>query len=259
MIILNEKEYVSDMLQKKDFEASKIYLFLSLYARYLYQEEGLRKTGIVKKLHEFMDSNYPQYNPVDWNLRIEKYANTAGQYPLCQCSGIWITENELKTVDNLHNKVLERLAFTLLCLAKFGNFRNPQNHNWLTNSNGEIYAMACINTPAYQKDLKISQLKEAGLLEYARKVTNLNIQVLFVDDASEKTLFVSDFRKLGYEWLLYKGAGYIRCTSCKVLTRNTNGKRKYCSDCAQARKKELDRMRMQRIRTLSHCEQGESA
>ena len=44
MIILNEKEYVSDMLRKKEFGTSKIYLFLSIYARYLYQEEGLRKT-----------------------------------------------------------------------------------------------------------------------------------------------------------------------------------------------------------------------
>ena len=259
MIILNEKEYVSDMLRKKEFGTSKIYLFLSIYARYLYQEEGLRKTGIVKKLHEFMDSNYPQYNPVDWSISIEKYASKAGQYPLCQCDGIWITEKELNTVDNLHNKVLERLAFTLLCLAKFGNFRNPQNHSWVTNSNGEIYTMACINTPAFQKDLKISQLKEAGLLEYARKVDNLNIRVLFVDDESEKKLFVSDFRKLGYEWLLYKGANYIRCTSCNVLTKNTNGKRRYCKECAQARKKELDRTRMQHIRNLSFCEKEESA
>lgn len=208
-----------------------------MYARYLYHENDLKKAGIIKELNDFMDKNYPHYNPVDWFTSLEKYANKAGKYPLCECKGVWVTENELKTIEEIHDKVLERLAFTLLCLAKFRNFRNPINNNWVNYSNGEIYSMACINTTAFEKDIKFNKLKELGLIEYAKKVNNLNIQVLYIDNDSKNKLFVSDFRKLGYEWRLYKGEKYIRCADCGILVKNTNGKRRYCKECAENQNK----------------------
>ena len=233
MIILNEKEYVDRVLTEKNLDVSKAYLFLRIYARYLYHENGLRKSGIIQKLDTFMQENYPNYNGVDWAPRIEKYANHAGKYPLCKCDGIWITKKELETIEGIGNKVLERLAFTLLCLAKFGTYRNPDTEGWISYSNGEIFSLACINTSAFEKDMKIHALHELGLIAFAKKVDNLGIQVRFMDDKSENILFVSDFRKLGYEWKLYKGEKYIRCATCGILTLNTNGRRKYCKDCAE--------------------------
>lgn len=196
-----------------------------------------------------MENNYPRYNPVDWVSSLEKYAGKADKYPLCECPGIWITEKELQIIEDIHDKVLERLAFTLLCLARFNNFRNSDNNNWINYSNGEIYSMACINTTAFDKDIKISRLKELGLIEYAKKVNSLNIQVLFIYEGSEKKLFISDFRALGYEWRLYKGEKYIRCTSCGLLTKNTNGKRKFCAECSKNIDKEKAKIRMQKLRS----------
>lgn len=204
-----------------------------MYARYLYHEKTLRKASIVKELKCFMESIYPHYNSVDWDVSIEKYANKASKYPLCECKGVWITNNELKTIEEIHDKVLERLAFTLLCLAKFRNYRNPNNNNWVNYTNGEIYSMACINTTSFEKDIKFNKLKELGLIEYAKKVNNLNIQVLYIDEDCERIFFVSDFRKLGYEWRLCKGEKYIRCADCGILVKNTNGKRRYCKECAE--------------------------
>lgn len=221
------------MLRDKNIDVSKTYTFLSMYARYLYHEQGLRKAGIIKALSDFMYECYPRYNPIDWAASIEKYATKAGKYPLCECKGVWITENELKTISEIDNKVLERLAFTLLCLAKFKNYRNQNNNNWVNYSNGEIYTMACINTTAFDKDLKINQLRELGLIEYAKKVNNLNIRILYIDDESEKEFFVSDFRKLGYEWRLYNGEKYIRCADCGILVKKTSNRRKYCKDCGK--------------------------
>lgn len=209
-----------------------------MYARYLYHEKGLRKASIIKELNNFMENYFPRYNPVDWMTTIEKYANKSSKYPLCQCEGVYITKNELKTIKEINNKVLERLAFTLLCLAKFRNYRNSNNNNWINYSNGEIYSMACINTTAFDKDIRFNKLKELGLIEYAKKVNNLNIQVLYIDDESEKELFVSDFRRLGYEWRLYKGEKYIRCSDCGILVKNTNGKRRYCKECATEQNKQ---------------------
>lgn len=222
-------------MAKKDIDPKTAAAFLGMYARYLYHEEGQKKSGIIQELHSFMESNYPNYNPVDWSVSLEKYAAGAGKYPLCKCKGVWITKNELHTIEEIHDKVLERLAFTLLCLAKFRNFKNPENKNWINYSNGEIYSMACISTTAFEKDRKLGRLKELGLIEYARKVNNLSIQVRYVDDGSENKLFVSDFRRLGYEWRLFNGENYIRCAACGILTLKKSNRAKYCKDCAKAR------------------------
>lgn len=224
---------MDDILENKNIDPSKTYTFLSMYARFLYHEKNLRKAAIIKELDLFMQNNYPNYNPVDWSENIEKYTNKANKYPLCECKGVWITENELKTIEDIHDKVLERLAFTLLCLAKFRNYRNPNNNNWINYSNGEIYSMACINATAFDKDIKFNKLREMGLIEYAKKVNNLNIQILYVDDDSKKIFLVSDFRKLGNEWRLHKGERYIRCSDCGILVKRTNNRIKYCKNCGK--------------------------
>lgn len=232
------------MLLNKNLKPSETYTFLSMYARYLYHEKTLRKKEIVKELNAFMEENYPRYNPVDWSARLEKYASKAGKYPLCKCEGIWITENEVGAIEEIHDKVLERLAFTLLCLAKFRNFRNPDNHNWVNYGNGEIYSMACINTTAFEKDLKLNKLRELGLIEYAKKVSNLNIQVLYLCNESKHKLFISDFRKLGYEWKLYKGENYIRCANCAILAKRKNNNQRYCKDCSEKVRNERQKAMM---------------
>ena len=91
--------------------------------------------------------------------------------------------------------------------------------------------MACINTTAFEKDIKFWELRERGLIEYAKRVDNLNLQILYIDDESEKKIFITDFRKLGYEWRLYKGEKYIRCADCGVLVRKTANNKKYCNSC----------------------------
>ena len=53
-----------------------------MYARSLYHEKGLRKTWIIAEINNFMNHNYPRYNPADWSATLEKYANKAGKYPL---------------------------------------------------------------------------------------------------------------------------------------------------------------------------------
>ena len=37
----------------------------------------------------------------------------------------------MEIILGLKNKVLERLAFTMLCLAKLNNIKNPKNNGWV--------------------------------------------------------------------------------------------------------------------------------
>ena len=234
MIVLNEKEYAEQCLKSKTI-GDKPFFTLSILAKYYYHCHGYRKKKITDLLISFISECYPRYscNRADWDAHIEKMAASAGKYTLFEIDGIWITRAELDTIEGIHNKVLERLAFTMLCLAKLGNARNIKNNGWVNYTAKDIYSMARISCSVIDRYEKLSQLNQLSLLEFPKKNDNLSSRVTYVDDDSEKILFIYDFRELGYEYLKYKGENFIRCHECGILIRNNKaGTKKYCHQCA---------------------------
>lgn len=234
MIVLNEKAYAEECLQKK-FISDKPFYTLSILAKYYYYCFGYKKAKITELLINFLEKYYPRYdfNKAMWNESIEKIVKNAGKYTLFEIDGIWITEAELRTIDSIHNKVLERLAFTLLCLAKLSNTKNSKNNGWVNNDAKEVFSLARISCSVANRYEKLGELHSLSLLEFPRRIDNLSCRVTYINDDSEKKLFISDFRELGYEYLKYRGENFIRCRECGILTRNNKyGNKKRCSECA---------------------------
>ena len=232
MIILNEKEYAKNCLQNGIVD-TKPFITLSILAKYYYHECGYRKKKITTLLLEYLSKYYPRYklNEFSWQTSIEKIAANAGVYRLYQINGIKITKNEMKTITNLHNKCLERLMFTMLCLAKLSNEKNPNNNGWVNAEAKDIFKYARISCKSDEREIKIGKLWQMGLLEFSKRNDNLNCRVTFIDNDDEE-LFVSDFRELGYEYQKYRNESFIQCAECGILTRNNkNGTKKYCKNC----------------------------
>lgn len=234
MIILNERIFAEDCLRNGQI-IGKPFSTLSILAKYYYSL-GCRKKKITSLLIEFLEKNYPRYNDnkLEWNANIERVAANAGKYTLHEIDGVWITQTEIDTITNIHNKVLERLMFTFLCLAKLANIKNPQNNGWVNVSDKEIFSLARISCNTQDRDIRIGKLHKLGLLEFPKRNDNLSCRVTFVDDESDKILKVSDFRELGYEYLRYNGENYINCGDCGILMKgNKAGTKRYCSSCAK--------------------------
>jgi hypothetical protein len=233
MIILNEKDYAEKCLKEKII-SDKPFFTLSILAKYYYHCFGYRKKKITELLTEFIQITYPLYevNKSMWNDTIEKIAKNAGKFTLYEIEGVWITKKELETIENIHNKVLERLAFTLLCLAKLANARNPKNTGWVNNDAKEVFSLARISCSVTNRYERLGELYRKSLLELPKRIDNLSVRVTYIDNESENVLFISDFRELGYEYLKYKGDNFIRCQDCGILIRNNKaGTKKYCSNC----------------------------
>lgn len=232
-IVLNEKAYAEECLKSNKI-VDKPFYTLSVIARYYYIYFGYKRKKIIKLLSEFIEKAYPEYeyNSEVWNNSIEKIAKDAGKYSLSEIDGIWITESELLTIENIHNKVLERLAFTLLCLAKLGNAKNEKNDSWVNYNTKEIFSLARISCNVDNRFIKLGELERMNLLQFAKRIDNLSCKVTYIDDNSKPFLFISDFRELGYEYMKYKGGKFLRCCECGILIRsNKNGSKKYCSSC----------------------------
>ena len=234
-IILNEREYAESCLKTGEID-DEPFRTLQILAKHYYHILGYRKKRITKLLTEYMQNNYDRYNSNinSWNDTIEKIAAKAGKYTLCEISEIWITENELKTIDNVEGDIdLKALAFTFLCLAKLGNAKNSKNNGWVNYKTKDVFDLAHISANINDQDTMIGYLRMMGLIELPKKNDNLSNRVTFVDEDSSKILRIDDFRGLRYAYLKYKGENIVKCLNCGVLMKgNKAGTKKYCSDCA---------------------------
>jgi len=169
-----------------------------------------------------MIANYKSYNAVKWDLVLEKISNQASKYPLVQVNFVCITKHELETIQEIKSKPMQRIAFTLLCLAKFYDSVNEKNNDWVNSKVNDIFNVAHVQISKDKKPLMLNDLRKLGLIEYSAKVDNVNVNVQFVDNESEVILQIYDFRDLGYEYAFYCGERFIRCEDCDKLVRVKN-------------------------------------
>lgn len=242
MLILNEKEYAEKCLRTRSME-EKPYRTLTILAKYYYQQ-GYRRKRIAQLLTEFLSKCYPPYpvNRVFWDEAIDRIAQKAGKYVLHEINGVSISRNEMETIRGIHNKVLERLCFTMLCLAKLNNLKNPKNNGWVNQKTKDIFKLARISCNVTDRYKKLGALAGLGLIEFPRRNDNLSNRVTFIDNGDE-VLFVDDFRELGYTYMQYCGGNFIKCAECGKIMRNNRARnKKYCSECAAYHPKEFKKV-----------------
>lgn len=240
-IILNEKscaEYALDNLSlgEKPVET------LGRVARYYYSV-GYKKKEIGSLLEDFMLKCDPTVNIVKWQGTIDKQVNNADKYELVELSGIEITQDEMDKIQQLNGKLLQRLMFTMLCLAKYGNAVNSKNNNWVNKKDKEIFSLANISITTKRQSFMINDLWTMQYIGFSRVVDNININVKIINDSSPTVLYISDFRNLGNQYMKYCGEKYIECVCCGKVVKENHGKQQYCNDCAVEinRQKTLER------------------
>lgn len=229
MIILNEKKYIKDILSG-DRVVDNMYYTLGLLARYYYQQdkENNKPAKLYDKLVEFLKSK--NESEFDWQHNLDKLIKKR-DVPLVDVEFVPITKIELVIIKEIKNRRLEKLAFTLLCIAKLNNTIQPNNNNWVNRDVKEIFKLANVRDGVIKQYLSIADLKDLGLLKYSKKIDNINLCVTFIDDESEVELKIDDFRDLGFQYLAYLGEGFIKCECCKKVTPIKGKNQKYCDEC----------------------------
>lgn len=229
-LIMNERKEAEKIIESGDinFDTGAK---LSLLARY-YASIDKKPKEIKTLLQEIMVKKYNNYHPDDWELALQKYVNKAKKYPIVEIDEIPITKNEMRTISQINNKKLEKLAFVLLVLAKFCNMRNENNNNWVMVDEYSVFLRARITGNTIAQYSCFYKLAKMDLITYSKKVDNINVRVGFIDNDSEIALKVTDLRELGYQYLMYKGEKFIKCAECGIVTRATIHNKKYCKNCA---------------------------
>lgn len=251
-IVLNEREWAEEMitarsLGKKPFET------MYRVARY-YLDKGMSKRETRKRLNDFLIKCDQAASLPKWGALIDKALSMALRSGTIIIDGIDVSETEMAKIDGLNGKQIRRLAFTLLCLSKYWNEvaatraaaaaersggkdaekEKPVSTGWVNSKDNDIMRMANINTSIRRQSLMYHSLSEAGMIRFSNKVDNTNVQVCFADEGTP-VLHITDFRNLGYQYMMYHGEPYFQCAECGITEKYDNPgrgrKQKYCRAC----------------------------
>lgn len=244
-IVLNEVKQAEEIINTGEI-GNKPSATLFLLAKYCRRYLNYSSKDTFKYLDNFMSKYYPNYNSVLWEDIIENISKSANKYPIREINEIGITQKELNYIKLLNNIKYEKLIFTLLCYTKLHNLVNENNNNWSNCKIPELFKISRVNVK-YKNDkmFMLNDIKNKLLLDtvdnkgndikiplisFSKKNDNKNIKLNFVDISSDYVLFISDFRELGYEYLLYQGENYSRCETCNILFKqNKTNTYKYCN------------------------------
>lgn len=230
-IVLNEREWAQVAISERQL-GKRPSETLARIAKYYYQVDGYKKSEIRGKLEDFLLQCDPNVILQKWSDTLDRAVRGCGKYKLIEVDGVDVTEQEMSVIKSLEGKQLQRLAFTMLCVAKYWNAASQSNSGWVNTADKDLMALANINTSIQRQSQFMYQLRELGLIRYSHRVDSLNVQVTFISDDSKPVVRITDFRNIGNQYQLLCGGNYIQCKECGLTVRRTGTAHKYCSECA---------------------------
>lgn len=231
-IILNEIAAAKDAIESFDLGEKPMQTLLNIARYYMYTGKDAKETRAL--LEKFLVTCDRRISIVLWSSRIDGIMGAALRRPPVNIKQIDVSVKEIEKIKGVPGIQAQRLAFTLLCIAKYNNTVNPKNEFWVNTPDNEIMHMGNINTSIKRQCLLYSQLRDCGLIKFSKNIESLSVQVLF-SSPGDTVISVKDFRNLGYQYMRYIGGKtkFSTCENCG-LTFKENGQRthKYCADCA---------------------------
>jgi len=232
-IILKENEWAEQMIRDCEL-GKKPSETLQRVARY-YLDNGYSKKEVRDKLDVFLIQCNPLASLPKWSDALDYAVKRALKFNAVNIDYIDISATEMAVVDARDRVQERRLAFTLLCLSKYWNIVNPQMNSWVVNKESEIMNLANVHTSSKRQGDMYFCMRRDGLLQFSKKIDNTNVRVLFGDN-NEPIMRVSDFRNLGYQYMMFKGGPFFVCENCGIITRvkhpDSGRPQKYCNTCA---------------------------
>ena len=209
----------------------------------------MKQKEVSEKVEDYL-RQFPFLVLPKWQRTVDKIVSKAKGKGIIEIEYVGITEKELAEIAKLRKESLKKLAFTLLCIAKYFNTIRPENNSWVNTPDKDVFRMSDIRTLDCKRQQQlIRELYLLGLIGYSKVVDNVNLQVLFVDAETEPVLHIYQFDDLGYQYLEYVGdPSIVHCKCCGKLIKKTSCRKDYCDECAVEARKSSNRKASQKRR-----------
>lgn len=225
-------------------------------AKYNYFIKNLSDAKNYNDIVKFIEQNSNSgLTDLDLYEFIKTTIRNAKKYGLKYVEKINITKSELDFISNLQDIKLEKVAFVLLCLAKYHNEVSEEPDDRVYSKLNEIKNMARINMNKVDFEYFYANLYDKHvLLENNSPTSTVQIVGFISHDENDEVVFEvleEDYLELAYLYLNWKDGckGFARCCKCNRLIKQSKTKpRKYCEECAKEVEKENSKERVRRYR-----------
>lgn len=255
--VMNEKKFAEGILNGEGY-GNNLQYTTAIIAKY-FKSQGRGNKQIRETLDKLMDERIPHDTYFRWwevkKRWVDRALSVAGKYPLYDFDEIVVTKPEMMLVNSIHsdkfkNYRIRRLAFTLLCFAKFEEARGKKD-GWINIDNKDIFAAADLKGLTNEKQcLMIHELYKAGYIDISPVIRihgHEGIRIKYIQ-GGETELTINNINEVGKIFRQYNGEKMIRCKRCGKLVGATGRRMKYCSSCAAVIDREKGRERKRKNR-----------
>lgn len=247
--------YAKSVIDDHNIDEKNANEHMMLLAKYNFYVEKMDDTENYHSIVSYMSTYWPSFMEADHQQKIEDFVKNAHKYGFKSIDSIKITRKELDFIASLDNIRLEKIAFVLLCIAKYECYYHDEPKYWICWPLNAISKLARVHVTRDENRKLFRELVLAGAIESNSSGVNLYEHVLFVSDGKddETVLELSevDYKELAYTYLYYKNgfSGYIHCEKCGRLVKQKSNRQKFCDECAGESEQENTRNRVRRYRS----------
>lgn len=253
--IFNEKEYIESIINDRQVDLTNPTNTIRNLARYNFYVLGYKKSKNYNAIVDYMSKNFKDFSEMTYQKAIDGCIRDVDKTPFKNIKCVQITKSELDKISVLDDIKKQKLAFVLLCTAKYRDQYNPDNCHKTDISATDLYKMARVVLSRDQRNTYLHFLVENGLVERHNNSKTKNKKLLFVtEDANDEVILELkevDFKELAYVYMSWKnnGDGFTKCQRCGITIKQSKTRpRKYCETCAEIVERENSKERVKRFR-----------
>lgn len=245
------KEIIEQNIYKHGYAAS-----FSCLAKY-FRSIGLTKSDTSKKIYEVFEENSVV---IDEPYYI-KLLNDVVQYvydnnlELVNVKSVSITKDEWKSICDIENEDLQKLAYVMLVDVKLHSLVKNRDITWFNGRLYDAYKLAGLlskHRTVIERGKFAHDLVKNGMIFPYKKEDSVSLKVNYKNDESEVLFEIYDFRNILYYFKKQKGYNVLMCGECGKVFKKPKEKgnnTKYCSDkCSEEAKKRHARDRKRKSR-----------
>lgn len=232
MIIFDEKKHAEKMLKTGEMSKHKVVYELYILTKY-YLSEGLDLEEAKEKLILFCEKHIEHFNMVEWYKIINRTVSSAMKGKFITGKEVDITRKELDVVLGLEKLNEQKVAFALLVLHKFYDYKKFEV------SIEDLYRLCKLNINSKTKLELLQSLTAKELIDI-----NMGSKrwVKFADKKGESVITIKILDDFIYELMKCLDENkYSNCETCSKAIKLTSNRKKYCDECWK--EKELERQR----------------
>lgn len=231
--------YAKSVINNYNIDEKNANEHMMLLAKYNFYVENMDDNANYHSIVEYMKKYWKLFSEQDNQQKIEDFVKNAHKYGFKNIDSIKITRRELDFIASLGNIRLEKIAFVMLCIAKYKCYYDDEPTYWICWPLNAISKLARVHVTKDENKRLFRELVLAGVFESNSFGTNLYEHILFVSDDKNDEVVLElseiDYEELAYTYLYYKNgfSGYVHCEKCGRLVKQKSNNQKYCINCAE--------------------------